>query len=680
MKILYKAIALLTLAITLLYSCSKDDSPFEGHDNHIVSFTLTANGTKFTGSIIDQCITVYVPTNVDLGRATVEYTLSENATIQPDPNTIGNWNEEQVFRVEAHNSSYTAYRYKVTRTNIVNGNNITLLTQSDVNTFAAMGINRITGNLIIASPLASAITQSDPITDLSGLSSITEVDYNIVINNEFAGESLTGLKNLKRAGGIYIGTEATIASTKKRITVSLPKLESVNNIIINTDSLTQLSIPKVTTVANLFVNSILLNSINLTALETCYGNLTLKAITGTTYSEAKSNRVLKELSLPKLHSVYGTLWIENFWQLSCLNLSALSSVNGDLQLKYNRTIKTVELPTLNMVKGDANIQANDGMVNLLLPELTSSKSLNIASVNSYSINLKTIELPKFESTSGNFSIQYAGIVGIEIPHLRNVGGTLLLSSMQFLENASFPILTNCSSVKLQAIPLLSTLNTPNLQTIKNLDITSCITLQLVKLPKTISGDVTLNGGNKICNIPIFQGLEDVNGKFSVVSVKNNSIIIKGIKNIGTYVQTSGPDLTELAFPDLDNVGDFSISGLTKVTTLNIPNLKSANNFSVKGLYLLNNVTAPQLSTITGTFTLYGGSYASQASQSIIANMDAFASLNNVGKVDIRYAGNLSDYTGLKNIISTLSAENWTVTGCKYNPTYIDMVNGKYTAE
>jgi len=665
------------LTAIMLFSCSDDDSPFEGKDHYLVSFSLIVNEITYQGAIFGTDIIVSIPTDANLSGAEVTYELSEQAGILPDPGTIDNWDQEQVFRVEAYNGSYTSYRYTVNRTDIIQGENVSLLTQSDVDEFAESKINRISGNLIIGSAGVNDEV-SDPVTELSGLSTLTAVDLNVVINDSYAGESLSGLDHLTRVGGLYIGTTLLAASSRKQIAVSLPELESAGNVVINTDSLTGLLLPKLVSVGNILVNSILLSDADFSSLTECSGDLTIKAITGSTYSEEKSNQVLKSLEFPSLRKVLGTLFFENLWKLASLELPLLNTVGEDIQLKYIRTIENISLPALTDVSGLLNVQANDGMSTFTAPLLTRAKSVNIASINIYSINLLTIGLGALEMVQEDFVIQYAGSEKMEFPKLSDIGGTLQLSNLQFLEEVSVPELRTCGTIKLDYDQMLTAFDASGLSSLGSLSVSSCKRLAVFYSPEEITGDVTLQGGNKVCDFTEFAGLETIGGTLSVSYYNNPQLSIPHIKSVGAYTQISGSYLTSLALPDLENAGDFTLSGMTALTALSVPKLEKTVNFTLKSLFLLDTIDLSALTTVSGTFTLYGGSYAGQASQSIIPNLDAFSTLTTAGKVDIRYAGHLADFSGLKNVIGSMTASDWTVEGCLYNPTYQDMVNGKYT--
>ena len=99
-------------------ACSDDDLEFsgiEGKDHYISDFALNVGGITYQATIAGDKITVEIPYNTDLKGATAAYTLSEGATINPNPSTIQDWENEWKFVVtskmqESKVFSYT-YRY-----------------------------------------------------------------------------------------------------------------------------------------------------------------------------------------------------------------------------------------------------------------------------------------------------------------------------------------------------------------------------------------------------------------------------------------------------------------------------------------------------------------------------------------------------------------------------------------
>ena len=91
-----------------------------------------------------------------------------------------------------------------------------------------------------------------------------------------------------------------------------------------------------------------------------------------------------------------------------------------------------------------------------------------------------------------------------------------------------------------------------------------------------------------------------------------------------------------------------------------------------------NIELPLLKSTGELFKFHGESSASSASRSLITNMDCFATLKKAERVEIRYCGNLADFTGLRSLAESLTDESaWVVNGNRYNPTLAEMKNGNY---
>jgi hypothetical protein len=578
-------IYIMAAAAIVLGSCS-DENKLD--DSHFVSFALTVGSTTYPASIADNVITVSAPKDVDLSHAKVTYQLSEKATVIPDPSSIDNWGEDQAFRVESQSGSYVSYRYTTDRTDNLEAGSVVLATQTDVNNFKAKNVTRIAGSLVIGSAAAT----NDSIKNLDGLKSVTSIGYNVVVNSSFAGSDLEGLSNLKRANGIYVGSEHTRLDLKQKLSVSLPSLERVNNIIIRSDSVATVSLPLVTAANKVYINSIKLNDLNLSAFATCYGDFTLKGMTNNTYSSNESNLVLATLSLPALKQVYGTLRVEDFWNISKFEVPLLEEVDGDLQLLYVRGTPKIALPSLTKVIGNTNIQANDGMTFFSAPKLVQTSSLYLASVNNYSINLKRVDLSALKEVTGNLTVQFGGFTNLEFPALQTVGGKLYLNANDYMETLSMPELSKCP----------------------NLTMAACTRLTGVALDK----------------------------------------------------------LSEVSTLQFDNI--------TNMQKLSLKTLQTIDNLTLRYSVNFTTFDMPQLKTINKALTFYGGRTASQTRYSATENIDGLAALTKVGKVDIMNCGKLTDFSGLKNAMSSLTASTWSVRNCKYNPSYQNMVDGKYKAE
>ena len=202
-----RKILILAAAVFAFCGCNdkEENQPFAGIDNHITSFALTAkDGTVYRAALVGDEIVVSIPRNVSLEGATADYELCEQAILYPDPARITDWDNEHRFRVMAYNQTLRDYAYSVKRNDVTAGS-VALPTQADVEAFAATGATVIEGNLTIGDFSAC----DDPVTDLAPLAGLTDVRYNIVVGNSFAGEKLSGLENL-RSAAVCVGMKRDV--------------------------------------------------------------------------------------------------------------------------------------------------------------------------------------------------------------------------------------------------------------------------------------------------------------------------------------------------------------------------------------------------------------------------------------------------------------------------------------
>lgn len=148
-------VMLLSVCLWTLVGCSDDKSDFDGSDAHFVSFSLTIDGVVYPATLTEGQIVVEVPNSADVSKATPNYQLSENATVLPNPSSVKDWNEDQLFRVESYNNQFNTYTYSLSYTDVANRDNVLLISQADVDAFAQRNINRIDGNLIIGEAVSS---------------------------------------------------------------------------------------------------------------------------------------------------------------------------------------------------------------------------------------------------------------------------------------------------------------------------------------------------------------------------------------------------------------------------------------------------------------------------------------------------------------------------------------------
>ena len=105
-----KASLLLILSL-LLFSCSKDEGPDLSSENKILSFKITSNGDAFNGVINEQSKTITLTTVALETNSTLvpEISISQNATISPNPSSAQDFSQNITYVVTAENGEQTTY-------------------------------------------------------------------------------------------------------------------------------------------------------------------------------------------------------------------------------------------------------------------------------------------------------------------------------------------------------------------------------------------------------------------------------------------------------------------------------------------------------------------------------------------------------------------------------------------
>lgn len=667
--------ALLALGVCACNDDDKQEQPFAGIDNHITSFTLTArDGAVYRAAIVEDEIVVSAPQNVSLDGATADYAICEQAVLYPDPAKITDWDNEHRFRVMAYNQTLRDYAYSVARTEVSSGS-VTLLTQSDVAAFAATGATVIEGNLTIG---GFAVAGDDPVTDLSALASVTDVRYNIVVNNSFAGERLE-LAGLRAAGGLLLGTTSTTLATAAEFGVELPALETLGQLSVNSATVSEIGLPKLTVAGNIHINSSGLAALDLTALRECAGDLTI--LSGT--SSSTGNKALTALSLPALEEVAGSLTLQYLTAVETLELPQIASIGGNCTLTYLTAANTLLLPELAHLGGAFAWNYLTKVTTFSAPKLPSAASFSLTD-NTSSAMLAGIDLSALESVRGNFLIQtkFSGERFL-FPALKSVEGQFKLQNLANLTMLDLPQLTACGSIYLSSLSLLTALDLSKIETLSKIELVACYELATVKVRSDALNDVALNGGSKRCDFTRFEGAQSIAGTLSVSNyTQNEELSFPGIRTIGTYTQSGGKSggVVTLSFPDLETIGSLKLSSCTWLKTLDAPKLAEVTTLwdtSFMQYVTAGDLKIPSLRRI-GEFKFTGGTYSSAYNNMQLTSMDDFAGVTQIGKVSVNGWGKLADFTGLKNAVPSLADGNWSVLNCAYNPTWQDMLDGKYT--
>lgn len=329
-------------ALFTFTACEKD--PFNGTDNYMLEFALqTAEGETFNGDISDHLIQINIPSNRETDQLTAKYTVSEMATVSPNPETVKDWSSEQTFTVTSYNGTPRPYTVKVMKTDVIMSESVYLRTDEDVAAFAAKEINIVNGNLIIGAPAGT-----DSISNIDALTGLKEVRYQIIINTTYKGIDLNGLRNLQKAGSL------SIQGTFKQLTkIELPALENIQSVLsISSEEITDILLPQFNTAGNIrFI---------LPKLE----QLNLEQLTSTKEVNIRSANRLKTIHLPSLVKA-NLLHIEKCNTLESIQLPSLMNVEETLRIVHNSSL--TDLSCINKIENAQRIEISS------CPQLTSLK-------------------------------------------------------------------------------------------------------------------------------------------------------------------------------------------------------------------------------------------------------------------------------------------------------------------
>ncbi|MBF0649484.1 hypothetical protein IR083_11700 [Dysgonomonas sp. GY75] len=704
MNINKTGIILLSLLGMLSFSaCSNDDSDFDGGDSYITAFRLKQGDVTLNASISQNTIVVTAPENLLLSGATANVLLSENAKMEPDPATITDWDTDQSFVVTAYNGTKSTYNYHVERNVVSREGDVILLTQAEVDEFATLGLARINGSLTIG-----AATGADSVYSLKPLAGLRTIDFNLIINPTFAGNSLEGLENLERVGSLQIG------QVKGLKTVDFAKLGSImTNLAINGANIRSAKFPELKNIdrALQIQNTDSLVEMSFPKLQNIVENMTIQG--------SWNMNKLAAVDFPKLEKIGGNLNITQWKEAKSVNFPILKNVTT-LSITSLSKMESLALPQLGSLPGDVTISACDLLVNMDITSLkTISGNLRLENVNIEDLKgLKSLEsvgkelfisnMPKLKSTKDMKSLKSVGgriyisswpvlednIDGLSL--LNSVGGDIIISQVSFKKFSGFS-LSRANKISLYGNNLTSItevdLRNINMNGLELYNITTPFTLK----GKDICGyDVTW--GN--CNIKSLEGFKELKSLNFTTDMNTMAEATISVEKIQGNLSLSTYGLDKVSLPNLKEVGGmFYLSSapkaielplLKKTGTANI-DASSMQKFSMPVLETidgdcaitsggynsdnLSEIDMPKLTTVNGSLNISG--YSSYYGNSKLTNLNGFRVLKNVKEITVSYNSSLSDFSGLKDILSSVTASSWNVFNNAYNPTYQDMLDGKY---
>lgn len=662
--------------IVSLTSCEDDDSLFSGNENYITSFRLVQQGDSYAGIIKGDSLILSIPENLSLEGAIMEILCSENARISPDPGEVEDWGKLQNFTVTAYNNTQRVYKYIVRRTLTGSEGDVRLTSVEDLEAFAAQGINKVNGNLVIGKE--EGTVKEDSLTSLAALASLKEVVGTVTINPTYAGTSFAGLENLEQVGGLVMGRviqNATIGLRWIR-EIELPNLKKVaSELTFRADTVETLSLPALEKVGrNLSIQIKDVKDIDFSALSVIGENLSMKV-----------NGVLnapEKLTFPKLSLIGNQLVLSNVYRVRELAFPALKSASA-IKLEQMNAVETLNFTQLEQVADYFELWWTHQVKEMNFPSVKSLGGFKIY----YIQNLEKVSLESLTEVGlRGFCIDASDkIQELNLPALTRVKGDFVLTRMAITEVSSLRALKEVDG---------------------KFDFSSMSALTVFDgFP-----NLTINGIPGIS----FSGIEEVQN----VSVSNMPATITGrveynfpgLKKIGTLSvsQAYGASLGVLRFPDLTEIsGKLTLSeGFgQKVQPTEFPVLRIVNNMTYTGV--CDALRFPALEEVTGELNIktsyVNGSLVSMLQEiytpvlkkvgilvlttysknqdswcnNVLTNLDCFRALENVGVINIEYQLGLVSFKGLEKAIGGLTDDtSWVVGHNAYNPTFEQAKNGE----
>ncbi|MDR2361725.1 MAG: hypothetical protein LBD91_03260 [Prevotellaceae bacterium] len=733
---------LLLTTTAFIAGCNKDDeSLFKGNDNYIVAFTLVKNGVTLKGALSPDAIIIAAPERFSLSGATATVTLSENATITPDPSTITNWDEEQAFTITSYNGAKHRYAYRVERHLVSHNGDVILLSQADVNDFTASlkDVDQINGSLTIG-----AASGQDTIHSLAGMEHLKVIIEGITINTMYMGEDITAFENLEKTGELVI-------KSKKVKTVRFPKLATMR-LDMNIDQATAiktLDFPELTTIDKSFriyyVDSLAsigfpklqqvienvtmqgrsngtqnLHAIDFPALQTVGGSFTLSywrevtavnipALTDVKGAFAVSYLTkINTLAAPKLETA-GTFSLSNCTALAALDFPALKTVNGNLSPNAT-ALAEVAFPALETVAGLMSFATSATLTGLQFPALTSAGSLTIPNA----ANLATLHFPALKYVKNLLRVDLTKLASLDaFPALDSIGGTLYLYN-----------LTNLTSIIPPSLKRVGTINASGLTNLTEIDVRN-VDIGSLELTGTTMTGLTLIGndefpGKLLLKSPVrgmtgfpvtiqsgfktMAGLELDGGTNDMATVEMPWLEhVVGLLQVN--FRNSSVDLVTVRLPNLQSAGRLE---LITIDVLELPALEeitgyasgatTLSGFSFTYPWSMTTLSLPKLKRVTGDMAIgtltsshqltaiqcpaldeiTGTLTLTGTSYTKFTDLSGFSTLKKAGAVTITGFPQLRNFEPLKSVIPALNANTWKIVNCGYNPTYDDMQQGKYT--
>lgn len=486
---------------------------------------------------------------------------------------------------------------------------------------------------------------------------------------------------------------------------SLPELTKIDGglQLVYLDSLKTMAFPKLAHVLqDIFVQGSngagQLQTIDFPSLERIGGSVTFS-----------SWPRLGSVRLPLLQQA-ASMNITNFPALTSIEMPLLKNLGADANFSGNGQLEEFDLSSLQTVGGNLYLQNLPLLEDLDgLKSLTAiGKSLNLNTL----IALKDISgLKSLESVGENLIISQLTQLKDDnlegLSSLKTVGGSLNIYRVPFKKFSGFGLpdiktlsidgngISSIQEIDISKLNIETSLSLSNISTsflLKGKDVYDCsVSLQNCNtdMAKNMSGfkeikDLTFQYYVTEVAAPD-QGLpvQKVSNNFTLYISAYNHFSLPYLKEVGGNCNVVINSKMDLDLPVLKTAGKLSMN-LTGsgMDVLSLPSLETVDgdcSFTTGNpTSSVGDIHAPELTTINGILNI-SGQYTNYENTRMI-NLNGFSSVKNVQGITVAYNKQLTDFSGLKNAIASVTADKWAVTGNKYNPTYQDMMDGKYVQQ
>ncbi len=362
-------------------------------------------------------------------------------------------------------------------------------------------------------------------------------------------------------------------------------------------------------------------------------------------SEDENEKITDLSSLNTIEEIEHNLQIVNFYGKSFSGFDKLKRVTT-FNIK-NDTIESLHFPELEYA------------TNFLIGMLNDDVSVGFSSQS-----LENISCPKLKTISNNFVVS-SRIQNFEgFSNLSEIGGDVRLYG-RFENLKGLEKLTSLDYLTLQGMYLTSLEGLENLKTVRKvLEITYCQNLESLQgLNVENVGSLLITGCLRLVDITALSKVTEldqlrIRGEMFLESLEglHNLKAVKGnltLSNVGVRNYSGG-----------EHAGISDLNGLRSLERIE-------GNLKIQDCYKLR--TLDGLEKLTKLEGFLNVDYCEE-----LINLNGIQNLTEIGPaIAIRYCTQLADYSGLAGIASSFYGD-WIVGRNKYNPTWEEFQEGKYT--